>query len=80
MALGQVVENGDLVAGVDQLLRTNAADVPGAAGNEDMHGATIEGPASAASHAGNSNALNKTRLKTVILSEARLVLAQSKDL
>ena len=37
MALGQVVEDGDLMAGVDQLLGANAADVARAARDENMH-------------------------------------------
>ena len=35
MALGQVVENGDTVAEVEQLLDAHTADVPGAAGDEN---------------------------------------------
>ena len=38
VALGQVVEDRDLVAGLEQLLHANAADVAGAAGDEYFHG------------------------------------------
>ena len=38
VALGEVVENGDLMAGVEEFLRANTADVACAAGNENVHG------------------------------------------
>ncbi len=34
---GQVVEHDDLVAGLDQLGSDNAADIPGAPGDEQLH-------------------------------------------
>src|SRR5579862_7366955 len=47
VALGQIIEYGDLVIEIEQLLDTNAANVSGAAGNEDIH--YVEGPTEAKS-------------------------------
>jgi hypothetical protein len=38
MSFSQIVEDGDGMPGIDDLLDANAADVPGAAGQEDVHG------------------------------------------
>ena len=37
VALGKVVEDHDLVAGLDQFIGADGADVAGAAGDEDFH-------------------------------------------
>ena len=38
MAFAQVIEDGDLVPGVEQFLRTNTPDVTGPARDENVHG------------------------------------------
>ena len=37
VAFGEVVEDGDGVAGVDEVFDADAADVSGSAGDEDFH-------------------------------------------
>jgi hypothetical protein len=38
MAFGQVVKDGDRVPGIEELFDVDAADVAGAASDEDVHG------------------------------------------
>ena len=37
MAFGEIVEDRDRMAGFEKLLDANAADIAGAAGDEDVH-------------------------------------------
>ena len=37
MALGEIIENGDAMAGVEQLFDADAANIAGTAGDEDVH-------------------------------------------
>jgi len=39
MSLAEIIENGNLVLFIEKQLRTNAADVTGAANNENFHAA-----------------------------------------
>jgi hypothetical protein len=41
MSFAQVIENGDLVLLIEQHLRANAADITGAADNENFHRGSI---------------------------------------